>query len=203
LLVDRLNSINRNTALPIARCCSAKKMRDWHHNSRPRETAIATSQLIRPGLGADDRLVGGNPSPGGTQFTARPASDEHALMAKSAKPDAAMTAKSLTAREKVALFCAASDIDHAAVGILASVMQSMEIRSLAWQGDPRAFVISMNLRRRHLEARKAGKLAKGGRPLKTGSRADPVNAETLEDQGIDKHLADPARKAAAMSRGRC
>jgi hypothetical protein len=52
-------------------------------------------------------------------------------MAKSAKPnEAAMIAKSLTAREKVALFCAASDIDHAAVRILASVMQSMEIRGL-------------------------------------------------------------------------
>jgi hypothetical protein len=42
-------------------------------------------------------------------------------------------------------------------------------------------------------------LAKGGRPLKTGSRTDPVYAATLEDQGIDKHLADRARKAAAMS----
>jgi len=52
-------------------------------------------------------------------------------MAKSGKPDAAATtAKNLTAREKVALFCAASDIDHAAVGILASVMQSLEIRGL-------------------------------------------------------------------------
>jgi hypothetical protein len=52
-------------------------------------------------------------------------------MAKSVKPDAAaMTAKSLTAREKVALFCAASDIDHAAIGILASAMQSVEIRGL-------------------------------------------------------------------------
>jgi len=57
--------------------------------------------------------------------------DRAGVMAKSAKPDAAaMIAKSLTAREKVALFCAASDIDHAAVGILASVMQSMEIRGL-------------------------------------------------------------------------
>jgi hypothetical protein len=52
-------------------------------------------------------------------------------MAKSAKPDAgAMTAKSFTAREKVALFCAAADIDHAAVGVLASVMQSLEIGGL-------------------------------------------------------------------------
>ena len=52
-------------------------------------------------------------------------------MAKSAKPDAAtMTAKSLTAREKVALFCTAADIDHAAVGVLASVMHAIEIRGL-------------------------------------------------------------------------
>ena len=59
------------------------------------------------------------------------ASDGRVLMAKSAKPDAAArTAKSLSAREKVALFCAAADIDHAAVGILASVMQSIEIRGL-------------------------------------------------------------------------
>jgi len=41
-----------------------------------------------------------------------------------------MIAKSLTVREKVALFCAASDIDHAAVGILASVMHAIEIRGL-------------------------------------------------------------------------
>jgi hypothetical protein len=52
-------------------------------------------------------------------------------MAKSAKPnEAAMIAKSLTAREKVALFCAAADIDHVAVGILTSVIQAMEIRGL-------------------------------------------------------------------------
>jgi hypothetical protein len=52
-------------------------------------------------------------------------------MAKIAKPDAAPTiAKSLTEREKVALFCAAADIDHAAVGILASVMHAMEIHGL-------------------------------------------------------------------------
>jgi hypothetical protein len=52
-----------------------------------------------------------------------------ALKAKLPKPDAAATvAKSLTAREKVALFCAAAGIDRAAVGILASVMQAMEIR---------------------------------------------------------------------------
>jgi len=57
--------------------------------------------------------------------------DRAGLMAKSAKPNAAATiAKSLTAREKVALFCAAADIDHAAVGVLASFMHAIEIRGL-------------------------------------------------------------------------
>jgi hypothetical protein len=48
-------------------------------------------------------------------------------------------------------------------------------------------------------ARKAGNLAKGGRPLKTGLRENPVNAPTLADMGVDKNLADRARKAAEMS----
>ena len=39
-------------------------------------------------------------------------------------------AKHLTAKERVALFCAAADIDHEAVGILSSTMQSLEIRGL-------------------------------------------------------------------------
>jgi N6-adenosine-specific RNA methylase IME4 len=45
--------------------------------------------------------------------------------------------------------------------------------------------------------RKAGKLAKGtrGSPVK-GARV--VSGPTLADQGVDKHLADRARKAAAM-----
>ena len=52
------------------------------------------------------------------------------------------------------------------------------------------------------EQRKTGRLAKGGQPHQrerksTGSRKDPV-APTLADQGVDKHLADRARKAAAM-----
>jgi len=38
----------------------------------------------------------------------------------------------------------------------------------------------------------------GGRPKKTGSRADPVKP-TLDDAGIDKHLADRARKLNALS----
>ena len=46
--------------------------------------------------------------------------------------------------------------------------------------------------------RKAGKLAKGtrGSPVK-GARV--ASGPTLADQGVDKHLADRARKAAAMS----
>ena len=39
-------------------------------------------------------------------------------------------ADGLTARERVILSCAAMDIDHAAVGILASAMQIMEVRGL-------------------------------------------------------------------------
>ena len=44
------------------------------------------------------------------------------------------------------------------------------------------------------EQRVAGKVAKGGQP-RTGSPAVPV----LADQGVDKHLADKARKAAEVS----
>jgi len=69
--------------------------------------------------------------------------DQAGLMAKPAKPDAAAKiAKSLTAREKVALFCAASDIDHAAVGILASVMQAMEIRGLISRQHASRYVLT-------------------------------------------------------------
>ena len=50
--------------------------------------------------------------------------------------------------------------------------------------------------------RKAGKLAKGAAAAKKngsrGSLKDPRDAPTLADQGVDKHLADRARKAAAM-----
>jgi hypothetical protein len=52
------------------------------------------------------------------------------------------------------------------------------------------------------QERKAGKLAKGGQPHQrkqksTGSRKNPVDP-TLADQGVDKALADRARKAAAL-----
>ena len=50
---------------------------------------------------------------------------------------------------------------------------------------------------RHAEdQRRAGKLAKAGRKTKSGSLKTQL---TLAKQGIDKPLADPARKAAAMS----
>jgi hypothetical protein len=50
------------------------------------------------------------------------------------------------------------------------------------------------------EERKAGKLAKGGQPHQRkrkaiGSRKDPVEL-SLAARGVDKHLADRARKAA-------
>jgi hypothetical protein len=64
-------------------------------------------------------------------------------MAKSAKRDAAATiAKSLTAGEKVALFCAAADIDHAAVGVLASVMHAIEIRGLISRQHASRYVLT-------------------------------------------------------------
>jgi hypothetical protein len=48
-----------------------------------------------------------------------------------AKPKApASVASKLTAQERVILFCAATGIDHAAVGIVAQAMQTMEIRGL-------------------------------------------------------------------------
>jgi hypothetical protein len=51
-------------------------------------------------------------------------------MAKPKSPIPENIADGLTARESVILFCAAMDIDHAAVGILASAMQVMEVRGL-------------------------------------------------------------------------
>jgi len=51
-------------------------------------------------------------------------------MAKPKSPTPESIADGLTARERVILFCAATDIDHEAVGILASAMLFMEIRGL-------------------------------------------------------------------------
>ena len=42
----------------------------------------------------------------------------------------ATVAKHLTAKERVGLFCAAADIDHTAVGILSSTMQTLDARGL-------------------------------------------------------------------------
>ena len=39
-------------------------------------------------------------------------------------------AKHLTVKERVGLFCPAADIDHAAVGILSSTMETLEVRGL-------------------------------------------------------------------------
>jgi phage N-6-adenine-methyltransferase len=49
--------------------------------------------------------------------------------------------------------------------------------------------------------REAGLMHIGGRPRKTGSVVDPVFKEaiTLDEAGIDKHLADKARKFAART----
>src|SRR5215471_154235 len=51
-------------------------------------------------------------------------------MVKPKSPTPENIADGLTARERVILFCAAMNIDHVAVGILASAMQFMEIRGL-------------------------------------------------------------------------
>ena len=49
------------------------------------------------------------------------------------------------------------------------------------------------------EQRESVGLSEGGRPAKTGSQSDPVNQPpTLSESGIDKHLADRARKTAAI-----
>jgi hypothetical protein len=45
----------------------------------------------------------------------------------------------------------------------------------------------------------SGGLSKGGRPAKTGSKSDPVSKPmTLRQVGIDKHLADEARRWSSM-----
>jgi hypothetical protein len=56
------------------------------------------------------------------------------------------------------------------------------------------------------EHREAGKLARGGAEKGVGRRgknAGPraTRIQSLAEQGIDKHLADRARKAAAMPAG--
>ena len=50
------------------------------------------------------------------------------------------------------------------------------------------------------EQKHNGQMHRGGRPRKTGSKSDPVSERppTLEDIGVDKHLADRARKLAAV-----
>lgn len=50
--------------------------------------------------------------------------------------------------------------------------------------------------------RKAGKLAKGARNKGVGKRGSSADPRSLANQGIDKHLADRARKAAAMPAAR-
>jgi len=51
-------------------------------------------------------------------------------MTKPTSPTPETIAGGLTARERVIPFCAATDIDHAAVGIVTSAMQIMEVRGL-------------------------------------------------------------------------
>ena len=47
----------------------------------------------------------------------------------------AKTTTELNAQERVILFCAATGIDHAAVGILARAMQSMAVRGFIEHDD--------------------------------------------------------------------
>jgi len=50
------------------------------------------------------------------------------------------------------------------------------------------------------EAKEAGHLAKPGpTSKKIGAAADPISAKSLHDAGVDKHLADRARKMARLS----
>jgi N6-adenosine-specific RNA methylase IME4 len=49
------------------------------------------------------------------------------------------------------------------------------------------------------DQRKAGLLAKGAIQRGVGKRGSPADPRSLASQGVDKHLADRARKAAAMT----
>jgi hypothetical protein len=53
-----------------------------------------------------------------------------------------------------------------------------------------------------LAQREAVGLNAGGRPTKTGFSENPVSKPTLSDAGINKNLADRARKLAKMSEPR-
>ena len=63
-------------------------------------------------------------------------------MAKSTKPSVESVAVDLTAREKVALFCAAADVDHAAVGIPLQAMRALEIRGLIERDQTIRYVVT-------------------------------------------------------------
>jgi len=82
-------------------------------------------------------------------------------MAKPKSPTPENIADDLTARERVILFCAAMNIDHVAVGILASAMQSMEIRGLIERDQKHLAVCAHGYRPRRVS-----------RPAQTGGLLD-------------------------------
>jgi hypothetical protein len=63
-------------------------------------------------------------------------------MAKPKAPKPEDIAAKLTAQERVILFCAATGIDHVAVGILARAMQAMAIRGLIERDDSGAYALT-------------------------------------------------------------
>jgi hypothetical protein len=63
-------------------------------------------------------------------------------MAKTPTRMPAAEAATLTVREKVALFCAGADVDHAAVGIPPQAMRALEIRGLIERDHAAGYVLS-------------------------------------------------------------
>ena len=61
-------------------------------------------------------------------------------------------AKHLTAKERVGLFCAAADIDHTAVGILSSTMQTLDVRGLVARDSATRRYVLMDTGRGVLDA---------------------------------------------------
>jgi hypothetical protein len=57
-------------------------------------------------------------------------------------PTLAVIAAKLSAGERVALFCVATGINHPAIGILASMMQTLRARKLIMHSGPSHYVLT-------------------------------------------------------------
>ena len=104
-------------------------------------------------------------------------------------------AKHLTAKERVGLSCAAADIDHAAVGILPSTMQTLDVRGLVARDTATCRYVLTDTGRAVLGVL----LERGIRPEEWRPRAGPESGRlcVFRDRYLD--AAEPNRSCT----GRC